>query len=223
MKILSKLAFILVLIAASLPTLAQITVKGGLNLSNMVMKDNDGTYSDNFKMKPGFHLGITSEFKINDMASFETGLLLMSKGFKDSEKETYGGETYTYDENVSLLYLDVPLLAKAYFNVGDMRIYGALGPYVGMGLSGKDHWESSGTGGSDSGTDDIKWGSGDQDHLKRLDYGVWVGAGVEMKSIMLGAFYNFGLANISASTTGGSKINNRVLGISVGYIINKKN
>lgn len=222
MKNLSKLAFIVIFLAASLPTLAQITIKGGLNLSTMVVKDDEGTYSEDFKMRPGFHFGVTTEFKISDMASFETGLLLMNKGFKDSQKETYGGETFVYDENVSLLYLDIPLLAKAYFSVGDMKIYGALGPYAGIGLSGKDHWESSGMDGSDSGTDDIKWGSGDQDHLKRLDYGIWLGAGVEIKSIMLGAFYNYGLANISATTDGGSKINNRVVGISVGYVINKK-
>lgn len=216
MKNFLKTGLLLIMVTLFLPVFSQITIKGGLNLSNMTSKDDDDTYSDNFKMKPGFHLGFTTDIKISDMATFETGLLLMTKGYKASEKETYGGQTYSYEEKASLLYLDIPILAKAYFDVQNVKAYGAIGPYIGIGLSGKTKWEGTGMGESDSGDEKIKWGSGEDDHLKRLDYGLSFGIGIEKDPIVLGVFYNLGLANIAANTDGGTKIHNKVLGISIG-------
>ncbi len=31
----------------------------------MIIKDDDNTFSDDLKMKPGFHLGVTAEFPID--------------------------------------------------------------------------------------------------------------------------------------------------------------
>ena len=193
-------------------------IKAGLNLSNMLIKDDDDTYSDDFKMKPGFHIGATAEFQLTEMFSFETGLLLSTKGFKMSEEETYMGETYKYESKLNLLYLDIPLTAKASFDLGGAKIYGAFGPYLGIGLSGKSKHEETYDGETESEEEDIEWGSDeDESNLKRLDFGLTMGAGVEINSIQIGLSYALGLANISPYTDGGSKINNRVLGLSVGY------
>ena len=73
-------------------------IKGGLSLASMLAKDDDDTYSDEFKMNPGFHIGPTMEVPVNDVVSFDTGVLLSTKGFKSSEEETYMGETYEYTE-----------------------------------------------------------------------------------------------------------------------------
>ena len=43
----------------------------------MLDKDEDGTYSDDFKMKPGFHVGGIVDFPISEIFSVETGLLLI--------------------------------------------------------------------------------------------------------------------------------------------------
>lgn len=186
-------------------------VKGGLNLSNMHMKDNDETYDDNNKMNPGFHLGATAEFPITEMFSFETGLLLSTKGAKQSYK--YGGGVM--HESINLFYLDIPLTSKATYDIGDTKIYGVFGPYLGMGLSGKLKYEE--TGGTAT-TEDVKWGSSSSDDdLKRFDYGLIFGTGVEINSIQIGLSYGLGLANISSEFSNGKKIKNRVLGISAGY------
>ena len=193
-------------------------LKGGLNLSNMLMKDDDDTYSDDYKMKPGFHVGATAEFPLSEMFSFETGLLLSTKGFQISEEETEMGETYKMEGKLNLLYLDIPLTGKAKFDVGGAKIYGVFGPYVGMGLSGKSKYEATYDGETETEEEDIEWGSDeDESDLKRLDFGLTMGAGVEINSIQIGLSYNFGLANISPYTEGGTKVNNRVLGLSVGY------
>ena len=66
---------------------------------------------------------------------------------------------------------------------------------------------------------DINWGSSEGDNLKRFDFGLAFGAGVEIKSFRLGISYELGLTNLSVTQIDGSKISNRVLGISFGYKI----
>jgi len=188
-------------------------LKGGLNLSNMLMKDDDDTYSDDLKMKPGFHVGATAEFPLSEIFSFETGLLLSTKGFKMSESE----EEISMEVKMNLLYLDIPLTAKTTYDLGGPKIYGVFGPYVGMGLSGKSKIEVTYDGETETEEEDIEWGSDKEKDLKRLDFGLTMGAGVEIKSFQIGLTYNLGLANISPDTDGGLKINNRVLALTVGY------
>ncbi len=193
-------------------------LKGGLNLSNMLIKDDDETYSDDFKMKPGFHVGAMAEFPLSEIFSFETGLFLSTKGYKISEEETLMGETLKMETKANLLYLDIPLTAKATFDLGGAKIYGVFGPYVGMGLSGKGKEEVTYDGETETEEEDVEWGSDkEKDDLKRLDFGLTMGGGVEINSIQIGLTYALGLANISSYTDYGTKINNRVLGLSVGY------
>ncbi len=220
MKNLIKLLCVVVLFTMATRTTAQkFAVKGGLNLSKMLIKDDDDTYSDNFKMNPGFHLGVTAEFPINDMISFEPGLLLSTKGYKAKES----GTGYEYKETTNLFYFEVPLNAKATFDVGGTKVYGIFGPYLGLGLSGKSKTKYTEDGDSGTDTYTIKWGSdADNDDLKRFDLGLNVGAGVEIKSMLVGINYGLGLANISSYTDGGNKAKNRVLAISFGYKLGGK-
>jgi hypothetical protein len=193
-------------------------LKGGLNLSTMLIKDVDETYSNDFTMNPGFHVGAMAEFPLSEIFSFETGLLLSSKGYKISEEETQMGETYKYEQKLNLLYLDIPLTAKATVDLGGAKIYGVFGPYVGMGLSGKERYEETFDGETETEEFDIVWGSDKQkSDFKSLDYGVTAGAGIEINSIQIGLTYALGLANISPNTDGSFKVNNQVLALSVGY------
>lgn len=219
MKISIKPLSVVIMLTISMGSYAQIFgVKGGLNLSNLLMKDDEDTYSDDFKMKTGFHAGLTAEFPVTESFSFETGLLLSTKGFRISEEETYLGETETYEGKLNLLYLDIPFTAKAYYDLGGAMIYGVFGPYAGIGLSGKTKVESTYGGESETDEENIKWGSDEaEDDLKRVDFGLTVGAGVELSSVQVGLNYNLGLANISPDTENGNRIKNRVVGLSVGY------
>jgi len=211
-------ALVLVVTMTNESSAQSFGLKGGLNLSNMLDKDDDDTYSDDYKMKPGFHIGATAEFPFSDMFSFETGLLLSTKGFKISDEETFDGDIFKYEGKTNLIYLDIPLTAKASFDLGGAKLYGLFGPYVGIGLSGKSKFEFTFNGETEKEEVDIKWGSDEEkSNLKRLDFGLTMGAGVEMSSIQIGLTYNLGLANLSPNTENGYKISNRVIGISVGY------
>ena len=215
MKGLMNLLIVFVMFGITAESLAQtIGIQAGLNLSDMLMKDDEGVYGDNFKIKPGFNAGATLEFPIKEMFSFNMGLLLSTKGYKVDDK--YG--TTEFKGTFKLLYIDIPLTAKAYFNVLGARIYGAIGPYFGVGLSGKYKFDVTINGDTTTDTENINWGSdAADDDLKRLDFGLTAALGVEINSIDIGVSYGLGLANISSFTDGGTKVKNRVLGISLGY------
>lgn len=201
------LAFIFII--STTPTCYTQTygVKAGLNLANMSFKENSGSSIDN-KMILGFHIGATAEFPIQDMYSFETGLLLTSKGTKVSS--TYSG--VKYETTFKPIYLEVPLTAKGNFEVSGKKVYGIFGPYLGVGIGGKIKTE-----GSSSNSESIKWGSGSSNTLKRLDYGLTIGGGIDIETIQVGISYGLGLANIASESSDGVKIHNRVFQISVGY------
>ena len=200
MKNLMKLFLVIIVFALNTETFAQrFGIMGGLNLSNMAFKSDASSTS--YDTKPGFHIGASFEIPIFKIISIEPALLFSSKGCKTT--------MFGVDVKTNLYYLEVPINVKATFDVKVLKIYGALGPYIGIGLFGnakaKDEKES------------IEWGS-DGD-LKRIDVGLTFGAGVEIGAIPIyfGLSYSLGLSNISASSDGGASINNRVFGISVGY------
>ncbi|MGM0408401.1 MAG: porin family protein [Bacteroidota bacterium] len=189
-------------------------VRGGLSMANMLEKDEDGTYSGDYQMNSGFHAGVSMDFPILEMISFETGLLLNTKGFRITEEE----EGVDVTAKAKFYYADIPLTFKVSGEVSEgVKLFVLGGPYIGIGLSGKVTAEGSEEGYSVSIDEDINWGSGEEDDLKRLDYGITAGAGLELMGIQVGLSYDFGLANVSAYTDYGTTLNHRVLKFSIGY------
>ena len=216
MKSLTKVLMIFLISLVCYQTNAQtFGIKGGLNLANMLEKDDDETYSNDYSMNPGFHIGLTVDVPFNDFLSFEPGLLLTTKGMK-YEDEIMGADVTA---KANLYYLDIPLAIKASHDLGDgLKMYGAVGPYVGLGLSGKVKATVEYQGDKETEEEDVEWGSDeDEDYLKRLDLGLTFGGGVEINSILIGISYDLGLSNISAYQDYGTTSKNRVLKFSVGY------
>jgi hypothetical protein len=213
MKNTLRILLVVIIIIPRIDSYAQtFGIKGGLNLSDMLTKDNTQTYST--KMIPGIHLGATVGIPLSGKSIlFEPGIFFNMKGSKYQENE--------YSETLNLNYLDIPLNLKAVFGSDKIKGFGTLGPYIGIGLSGKDKWTY--TTGGQSGSETVKWGSNaDNDLLKRFDFGVGIGAGVIFGNLLAGVSYNLGLANISSDTSDGTKVKNKVLQISLGYLFGEK-
>jgi hypothetical protein len=228
MKILFKRTILTLFLLGGMRIMAQtLEIKSGLNLSTMYYKNQGGTYSDNFKLATRFILGITKEFPISESFSFEPGLLFSSKGYKIDTYypvPTSSGEYLPIDERAILNYIDIPLSLKLTTSIKEVEFFGALGPYLALGLSGKISREEydivdPGTIVYD-GTVDYT-GEMDKDgQWKRFDYGMQAGVGVIMQKIVFRINYSYGLANIAQYEESTNK--NRVIGISLGYIINNK-
>ncbi len=216
------ISLFLIFLAYTLPntTFAQtFGIKLGANMSTMMGKDDFETYDDNWKLLPGFHVGPTAEFPINESFSFETGLILMGRGIKvDLHTEDFLNGKIDVEGNLRLLYLDIPLTAKTSFPMGNNRLFALLGPYVGIGLTGKGKGDSTIGGVKESYEEDISWGSdADEDDYKRLDFGLNGGLGLLINAVEVGLFYSWGLANNTPDTSDGHVRRNRVFGLSAGY------
>lgn len=140
-----------------------------------------------------------------------------SKGFK--QKEESQGESVEYKLNT--YYLDIPLALKASHDLGNnLKMFGAIGPYLGLGITGKIKASGRYQGATISAEEDIKWGNMQyEDDMKRLDMGMTFGAGLEVNNLLFSISYDLGLANISSYQKNGTKFKNRVLKFSAGYKI----
>lgn len=203
MKNLFKLLLVLFMCAGTTTLYAQkFGLTAGLNIANMhVEGDDEGPAPKN---KMGFHIGPTIELPISNTFAFASGLVLSNKGFYYEESTEIWGTPIDMNATLNLYYIDIPLTAKAYFKVGNAQLYGVLGPYCAIGLTGDIKMSVTYTGQTESSTETITWDNG----LNRVDMGATAGAGISLNAFNLGITYNYGLAGM---------LQNRVFAISLGY------
>lgn len=166
-------------------------------------------------MTPGFHAGVIADFSISDNVFVQPGILVSQKGFR-IEESVMG---FTIKNTTSLLYAEIPVNIGYRLELGDnAKLYFMAGPYVGYGITGKSKTQVTG---SPSETEDVEWGN-EAGELKRLDFGVNAGAGVEISNILIGAQYGLGLSNNIAEGDKDNSFKNAVIGISLGYLFGGK-
>lgn len=205
-----KLIAVSMLTAMGICTKAQFYVQGGLNLAN-ITKTKDGQTEKN-NLLPTFNAGFIGRFGLSDVFDLESGLLLTGKG---SKAETYF--TNATDDNYvktkfNPLYLEVPLNAVIKFPLeakSKSNIFVHAGPYLGIGIGGKAKQSQKIIGVSSTSTSDIKFSNDDPftseqddaayDKLKRFDYGINMGGGIDFGKFILKANYGLGLAKIGST------------------------
>lgn len=109
------------------------------------------------------------------------------------------GMNYNYngqDFNIRLDYLDIPLSAKGTYAIDMFNLYGILGLYLDFELQSDQQ-------------------------LKKFDYGLNIGGGIEYYRFQLGCTYGLGLRNIAYYNANETSIKNKVLGISLGFRFGK--
>lgn len=217
MKNITKISMIVFIIVFCLQSNAQtFGLKAGLNLSSMHEKDD--TYSYDYKINTGFHIGATFDIPLNGFLSFEPGWFLSTKGM--NYDEIISGMNFKVRTN--LYYIDFPLSLKVFHDFGDgLKMYGSVGPYIGVGIAGKLNLTYGYKGRINNLDKSLYYGNAKED-LKRFDMGLAFGGGIEINFITIGISYehglsNTGLSNILVNEDDGVKITNRVLKFSLGY------
>ena len=200
-KIFYVIVFILSVQIASAQTFG---IKGGVNFANMTFSSSGIDISP--KSITGYHFGPVADFALQEKLHFNTGLLYSLKGFKMEVT----GETGSFSGTETFSYLEIPLNLAYLFPINDKSdFFIQAGPYLGYALSGKDK-----TGGE---TTNVDFESGG---MKRLDYGLGFGGGVEFGPIVASLNYQLGIANISDAE--GLTAKNKNFQVSLAYMFGEK-
>ncbi len=223
MKLKSSLVILLSIVALS--SQAQ-TIKAGFNFANITIT-NDGDVDKN-KMLTSFHVGFTGDIKIAPAIYFQPGILLTGKGSKTSSGNP-SGNTY-FEATTSPLYVEIPANFVFKSPGKTINIFGGIGPYIAVGIAGKNKTEGKFLNIAFKSEENIKWSDDDPTTLdyeegsgygimRRFDYGVNALAGVEFKQTVISIGYGFGLAKLQSGSNSQAddKNKHRVLSLSVGF------
>ncbi|HMI80017.1 MAG TPA: porin family protein [Ferruginibacter sp.] len=218
-------------VTTTLTTKAQVYIQGGLNLAN-ISKTEDGQTEKN-NILPSFNAGILGRFGLSSMFDLESGVLVTGRG---SKAETYfnGGNDYVKSK-FNPIYIEVPLNAVVKIPVTKSTgIFFNAGPYAAIGIAGKSSGETKIGPLMSTSSSSIKFSDDDPftseqedaayDKLKRFDFGLNMGGGIEFSHLILKANFGLGLTKIN-STESNNEVNEknkyRTVSFSVGIPIGK--
>lgn len=189
-------------------------VRAGVNFTNMNGEQNNIDLDN--KIKTGFNIGVNAEIPVAQDFYLQPGLLFSTKGAKNKEE----GINKT---KVKLSYLEVPINFLYKPTLGDGKLLLGFGPYIGIGIGGKQEW-----GNDYENSYDVKFKNDvkdsdpdDKRYFKGLDFGGNLLVGYELSS-KISAQLNaqLGMSNLAPKENGkksDDKIKNTGFGISIGY------
>ncbi|SDY72256.1 Outer membrane protein beta-barrel domain-containing protein [Hymenobacter psychrophilus] len=210
---------------------AQVTVgpRIGLNLANVSIKneDNSGLELDP-KLIAAPQAGITLNAAFGNLA-IQPSLLFSQKGFKVTEEERDGADSFKTEATYRLGYLELPV-NLVYTTGGTEGFQVFAGPYVGIGVGGKVKAKytvtQAGVTESGSETVNVKFASKEKNnsddlYLNQPDFGVNGGVGYKVGPFQAQAGYSLGLGNMIPKDSNGDKpdgkLRNRVIQFSLSY------
>ena len=228
----SKKALILLFLLTSATLLRAQTFipRAGLTISTLQADDFVKDMDNKIQSQSGFVIGLAYAIPVGTFAkgifSVQPELSFIQKGFKvDATGEFAGSESYyTFDtqQEYTINYLEIPVLAKYEFGSEKLRVAIQAGPSLAFGLNGKyksimhiqDEFEYDETTNTEG---DIRFYDSDEtnttsfDH--NVDFGLQAGAGITVfDRIALDVRYGLSLTNLNHE----EKSKNRALQISVG-------
>ena len=171
-----------------------------------------GGVSENLNSKTGLTAGILVDIPSGKYFSFQPAVNFVQKGTKN--EQTSGSVTEKVKLNVN--YIEVPLnfLYNAGSNTGNFFI--GAGPSLAFSLSGKTKFED----GTNSTSENIKFGNGDNDDMKGLDLGANVITGYCFPNgLFLSVNYNTGLSNLAPGSSSDVKLTSHYFGIKLGILL----
>ena len=207
-----KLLVIAAVLAISAPAFSQdvsFGVKAGLNLASASIK-MDGNKAEDIKILPGLNVGVFADFNFTDLLGLEAGLQYEQKGYKFTTKEF----SEEIKDKYAIQYLTIPVNLRANIAVGDNTLYFLAGPTFGIGLSAKETVEY----GDEKESESAKFGSGEDDDIKRMNLGLLFGAGFDLASNLgFRVTYDIGLSNLGPKGDSDNKVTTGTIGVALTY------
>lgn len=172
----------------------------GFSSTTLIEKNALGSVDK--KLNFGYQIGIAGELEIMNFLYVGASVSFFQKGDKQ------GDETFT--AKTKLGYLDVPITLGYKMPIGNVSVFGNVGPYTSVAIVGKSVFHSDGF----NETFEI-----DFEYYKRFDTGVTFGGGVEFKQFQVKANYSLGFVDIYESEFASAK--NSVFNITGTYFIGR--
>lgn len=177
----------------------------GISKVNLIEKNALGTVENSFKM--GYQIGVAAEFEIMNFVYVGASACFFQKGSKT--KDSFGSS------KLNLGYLDIPIVIGYKVPLGNVSVFGNVGPYASVAMVGKFTYESEAF--NEAFDEPIEFG--DEGFYKRFDSGVTFGGGVEFKQYQVKANYSLGFVDIVPGETVSAK--NSVFNITATYFFGR--
>jgi hypothetical protein len=204
-----RILFIMALLCSKAATVSAQTYlipKAGLTISKFSLAENN----DNISSLAGFAAGAAVNFKLGPTLSLQPELLFIQKGGSATFKQNIGdGILETTTTDVTVNYLELPVLAKAMFGNGKIQYYVNAGPSISYGLGGKtDYSLNRNLGGEivheESAKGEVRFGDAPAEYQaqhiyfnNRIDIGIQFGGGVFIANkVLVDLRYGMGLTKL---------------------------
>ncbi len=227
----TKLLFIVVFFAVAVSASAQFNwgVKAGFNASTI--SGVKGALSEenaplDMKYRPGFHVGIMTQYMMTEHFGIESGLYYTTLGVNGSYDENLNQDNYAkINVNFSPNYLQLPISALYKIKVGEnLSLNPSLGIYLGYGIGGKAKTTADVV--VDGEPLDLDYLNYDADFFgktdgeefaNRFDMGATVGLNLQFEKFLIGLGYDYGFMKINKEKIEKNWYNGNVK-VSVGYL-----
>lgn len=222
--LLGSLLLLAVNVSAQTPS---VFLKGGLNIANISTTDN-GSIEDANSLA-SFHVGLMADLPLGKLIAIQPSLLFTGKGAKTQSGSPSDANYFKATSNPYYVELPVNLVFKIPLASDNSSVFLGAGPYVAMGVAGKNKVEGKILGVSfndessiDFSNDDPATGTEEGAGLgimRRFDWGLNGTAGLQLNKFLLSVNYGWGLAKLQSGSNNSENDKNkhRVLGVSVGF------
>lgn len=171
----------------------KIGLKIGANKYRFNMEREDGSSFDHKTNQVNLHIGMTVEFEFGSRFSVQPGILFSKKNVRYEDKFT---PIEFYRSDYSPTFVEFPVALKYFLMPEKNRLYVFAGPYAALGVSGdlkiQDRIPPAQT------LENYKiWGDDDGDRLKKFDYGITFGTGIDLNNFEIEIFYNHGIQELA--------------------------
>ena len=164
-------AFLTILITGVQAQKSTAILRIGVNNANVTIT-NDGDIEENNSLT-SFQAGIIGDFPLISVLSFQPGIIFTGKGSKTQAGNT-ADPTY-YRATTNPWYIEIPANLVFRTPTGPIKLFVGAGPYVAIGVAGKNEVDGKFLGTSFHSEESIEWSDDDPftlDYEENAGYGI---------------------------------------------------
>ena len=224
-KLIITASFLFFFIFSAQAQKSSAILRAGVNIAN-VTTTNDGSIDESNSLT-SFQVGIIGNLHLAPFLFFQPGIVFTGKGAKTQSGNTTDATYYRATSNP--YYIEIPANFVFKTPTGPIKFFAGAGPYIAVGVSGKNKVDGKFLGTAFNSENSIEWSNDDPttfDYeegsgyaiMKRFDYGFNGTAGIELTKAVLSVNYGLGLAKLQSGSNSSAddKNKHRVLSFTIG-------